>query len=212
MLVLGVTGGIGTGKTTVSSIFREFGAEVVDADEIAHELLGPGREGAEKVREQFGHQFLDDDGGVRRDELGKVVFADEGSRRRLEAALHPLIIGEIRRRLQSFKQRPDSGRLVVVVDAPVLLEADARDLVDRVVVVWTRQSTQKGRLNAKGGLTEAEAEARIASQMSLDEKVRLADFVVDNDGDIESTKRQVAEIWAWARAASAGDGGPRTGS
>lgn len=209
MLVLGVTGGIGTGKTTVSSMFRELGAEVIDADQVAHELLEPGSEGANKVRELFGEQFVDREGAARRHELARIVFADPESRRRLEGALHPLIADEIRRRLGGFRRRPDSRHLVVIVDAPVLLEAKARDLVDWVVVVFTDPSTQKARLRAKGGWTDEEVDARIASQMPLAEKVQLADFVIDNGGDVESTRRQVRQVWSQAQASLAGQGEAR---
>jgi dephospho-CoA kinase len=198
MLVLGVTGGVGTGKTTVSSVFADLGAEVIDADALAHELLRAGAQGAKIVGRLFGPEFIDSEGSVRRRALGSVVFSDPERRRKLEGALHPLIIREIRRRLGVLKARPDSGKLVVVLDAPVLLEAGARDLVDKLVVVSAKRSTQISRLVKDAGLSFEEAEARIASQMPLEEKIKAADFVVDNDGDLATTKAQVKKVWAWA--------------
>jgi dephospho-CoA kinase len=195
MLVLGLTGGIGTGKSTVSSMFSELGAELIDADEIAHDLLAPGGEGASKVKELFGDEFIDGSGGVRRRELGKVVFSDPERRRLLERALHPLIIAEIQRRVSALRDRPDSDRLVVVVDAPVLLEAGARDLVDKVVVVAAEQSTQVARLKAAGRLSDAEIRERIASQMPVEQKAGLADFVVRNDGTLRETRLEVERLW-----------------
>jgi dephospho-CoA kinase len=206
MLVLGVTGGIATGKSTVVGIFRELGAEVIDADAIAREVTAPGTEGARRIREQFGDVFFDEDGALLRRELGERVFADADERRRLEAIMHPLIIDRIRSRIDELRKAPGATERVVVVEAAVLIEAGATGLVDRILVVAAEQRTQGRRLTERGEWTEQAIAQRIASQMSQEEKLRYADYVISTDCPISETRRQVVRLWERLRRGAAGGG------
>ena len=195
MLILGVTGGIATGKSTVTAIFRELGVEVIDADAIAREVTQPGTAGALRIRKEFGEEFFDAEGNLRRKELGARVFADPAERRRVESLLHPIILDEIRRRLDALRKGPGAREKVVVVEAPVLLEAGAAGIVDGVVLVVAEQRTQKRRLTLRGGMSQREIMDRIASQMSQKEKLRFADYVIDTDCPMAETRRQVEALW-----------------
>jgi dephospho-CoA kinase len=200
MLVLGVTGGIATGKSTVVGVFRELGAEVIDADAIAREVTAPGSEGARRIREAFGAAYFDADGALQRRKLGERVFADPEERRRLEGLLHPLILDRMRERIDELRRTPGAEDRIVVVEAPVLIEAGATGLVDRILVVTAEQGTQKRRLTERGERTESAIAQRIASHMSEEEKLRYADYVINTDCPISHTRRQVAELWERLRA------------
>jgi dephospho-CoA kinase len=195
MLVLGVTGGIAAGKSTVVGMLRDLGAEVIDADAIAREVTAPGSEGARRVREAFGPEYFDASGALLRRKLGERVFADTKERRRLEALIHPLILERIRERIDALARDPGAEDRIVVVEAPVLIEAGATGLVDRILVVTAEHRTQKRRLTERGERTENAIEQRIASQMSQEEKLRYADYVINTDCPMSETRRQVADLW-----------------
>jgi dephospho-CoA kinase len=206
MLVLGVTGGIATGKSTVVGMLRELGAEVIDADEIAREVTQPGSEGARRIREQFGDVFFDENGSLRRRELGERVFADPAERLRLEAILHPLILDRIRSRIEALRAAAGAADRIVVVEAPLLIEAGARGLVDRILVVAAEQRTQRRRLTERGDYTAQAIAQRIASQMTQEEKLRYADYVINTDCPLAETRRQVGEVWEQLRGRRTGGG------
>lgn len=192
MLVVGLTGGIGTGKSTVSEMLARRGAVVCDADRIAREVVEAGTQGFEEVVDAFGEDVVGPDGSLDRQALARVVFNDPEKRRTLESIIHPRVGSEIARTLD---EQRDTDH-VVVLDVPLLLEAPegSARLADLVVVVAASESEQLERLAAKG-MDRDDAEARIASQMPMAEKIERADRVVHNDGSLEDLERQVDELW-----------------
>ena len=192
MVVIGVTGGVGTGKTTVAKMFKELGAVVLDADIMAHQLMEPKRLCWRRVVERFGEEVLNEDQTINRRRLAAIVFRDGERRRQLEAIIHPPVVRQMKQRLHRLRR---SRRIpAVVLDVPLLVEADAQGMVDALVVVTAPRDVQLERLRRRYGETE-EGEARIASQMELSAKVALADFVVENAGTMDATRTQVKRIW-----------------
>jgi dephospho-CoA kinase len=192
-LLVGLTGGIASGKSLVSAIFKELGARVIDADQLAREVVAPGQPAYREIVEAFGEEILGPDGRLDRKKLGASVFADPGRRRRLEAVTHPRIQALREARLRALADQGFEG--IVIQDAALLIEVGGIQAVDRLVVVYVDEATERERLMARDGLSEAEARQRIASQMPLQEKARLAHYVVDNGGSPEETRRQVQAIY-----------------
>jgi len=190
-LLVGLTGGIATGKSTVSEIFRRLGCEIIDADLLAREVVEPGQPAFAEIVAEFGRAILGPDGRLDRKRLGAVVFADLDKRRRLEAITHPRIRVRFAERLQTLSARGFEG--VVIFDAPVMIESGSDTHVDRLVVVVTDPATQRARAVGRDGDRE-DVERRIASQMPLAEKARLADYVVDNSGTPEATLERVRDV------------------
>jgi dephospho-CoA kinase len=177
--LVGLTGGIASGKSTFAALLRERGAPVVDADALAREAVRPGSPALARIAEAFGPQALLPDGGLDRRWLGAKVFADAEARRRLEAITHPAV-----RALMDAEVRRigDEGHALGFYDVPLLYEVGLDRAVDAVVVVWTPRAVQLARLVERDGLTPFEAEARVAAQLPIDEKAARADFVVENAG------------------------------
>jgi len=192
MVVIGVTGGVGTGKSTVAKMFRELGAVVLDADAIAHQLMEPKRLCWRRVVKGFGEEVLNEDQSINRRRLAEIVFRDAQRRRDLEAVIHPQVLRQIKQRLHRL------GRLrrirAVVLDVPLLVEVDAQGMADALVVVTAPREVQLARLAHRYGDAE-EVDARIAAQMEVSAKAALADFVVDNAGTLDATRTQVKRIW-----------------
>ena len=193
MLVIGVTGGLGTGKSTVARMFRKLGAVALDADAIAHQVMEPKRPAWRRIVEAFGPGILNGDLTVNRKRLAAIVFDDEDRRRRLERIIHPRVLRELKDRVR----RAARSRRVpaVVLDVPLLLEAGAQHLVDALVVVTARPGVQRRRLRVRHGWSNAEIGARVAAQWKLSAKVALADYVVDNSDGVGTTRTQVKRIW-----------------
>jgi len=192
MVVIGVTGGFGTGKSTVAAMFRELGATVLDADQMAHQLMEPKCLAWRRIIKAFGDSVVDEDQTINRRRLAAMVFADDDARKRLEAILHPQVLKQIKQQLHPLRR----VRRVkaVVLDVPLLVEVGAEQLVDALVVVTASPEVQRERLRRKyGGTTQTEA--RIAAQWDLSAKVALADHVVDNSDGIDATRTQVRRIW-----------------
>jgi len=197
-LVVGLTGGIGSGKSAVAAAFRALGVEVVDADEVAHELSAPGGEGHRAVVAAFGPSALAVDGTLDRGWLRERAFADDSFRRRLEAALHPPIREQIRRLVASWQG--DYGVLVV----PLLLErGGTASLTDRVLVVDCPEDEQVRRVGQRSGLSPAEVRSIMATQLSRAERLARADDVLDNSGRPEAIPAAVARLDASYRALAA---------
>jgi len=190
--IVGLTGGIGAGKSTVAAILAELGARVIDADRIGHEVYRPGTEGFRRIVEAFGSGVVGADGSIDRRALGALVFADPAARARLNAIVHPLIAAELQHRLVAA--RSDDGP-PIVVEAAIMLEAGWRGLVDRVWVVSTRPENAVARVVASRRLNPAEVERRLAAQMPDAERRRLADLVIENDGDPAALRREVEKAW-----------------
>ena len=191
MRVVGLTGGIASGKSTVSAMFRELGAPVIDADEVARDVVEPGTAGLEEVALRF-PGVVDASGRLDRAALGRHVFADPAERRALEAILHPRIREEVARRLEALAR---AGAAVALYDAALLIENGLHRGLDGVIVVSAPESVQRARLAARDGLDEAAITARLAAQLPLADKRAHATWVVDNGGSLDGTRAQVRQIW-----------------
>ncbi len=207
MLVVGLTGGIATGKSTVAAMFAARGAAVVDADRIAHALQEPGQPCHRAIVEAFGREILDGAGRIDRRRLGARVFADAAARQRLERIMHPAIRRACEREIRAAEA---SGSRLCIVDAALILETGQRERFDRIVVVSAPEEVQVERLVRTRGLSPAEARERLASQWTTPAKAALADFVIENGGDLASTEGQVARVYAALEAAAAGPAKTRT--
>jgi dephospho-CoA kinase len=193
-LLVGLTGGIATGKSTVAAMFRALGCPLIDADVLAREVVEPGEPALDEIVREFGAGVLGADGRLDRKAVAVVVFADADRRRRLEAITHPRIRERLSGRLTALTRSGFDG--VVIFDAAVIVESGGYRQMDRLVVVVADEATQLARLRARDGLTEPEALQRIRSQMPLAEKVKLADHVIDNSGDRAATEAQVRCVHA----------------
>ena len=189
--LIGLTGGIGTGKSTVSALLRDLGAAVVDADEGARAVVEPGTPGLRAVVEEFGPGVLAPDGRLDRAGLAEIVFRDPERRARLNAITHPLVgAWAAQRTAEAIAQ----GARIVVHDIPLLFENQRQDQFERVILVYAPDEVAVRRLLDRG-LSEEQARARIAAQMPIEEKRRLADNVIDNSDGLPATERQVRELW-----------------
>ncbi|MFY9804934.1 MAG: dephospho-CoA kinase [Candidatus Acidiferrales bacterium] len=190
MLRVGLTGGIASGKSTVASLLRDMDCPVLDADPLGHELLEQGQEAYDEVVREFGKDVLDPHGNVDRRKLGPIVFADAQKRARLNQILHPRILEVVRKWFAALDQV--GGPDLAIVEAALIIEAGYHKELDKVMVCWCRPEQQIERLKERG-LTPEQAQVRIAAQMPMEEKRRLADESVDCSGSVEETERQVAE-------------------
>lgn len=193
MKVIGVTGSFGMGKTTVAGFFKDLGAVVLDADEIAHKALLPKSAACKKILKIFGNAILNKHKEIDRESLGKLVFKDESLLRKLCRIIHPVVIKDIKIQIKRIKEKTSDA--VVVLDVPLLIEADLINLVDKLIVVKTNKKIQISRCRKKTGLDEKEILARIKAQMPLREKIRFSDFIIDNNRTKSQTKREVKKIW-----------------
>lgn len=192
MKLVGLTGGIATGKSTVARLFAARGACVVDADLAAREVVVPDAPAWREIVAEFGESVLLPDRTLDRAKLGGLVFADAERRARLEAITHPRIFEAMARRIAECEA---TGAALCLVDVPLLFEKGARALYQKVVVVYARPEVQLRRLLERDRCAEDAARARLAAQMPIDEKRALADHVIDNSGDLEATREQVARVW-----------------
>jgi len=192
-LLVGLTGSIATGKSTVSRMFAHLGARVLDADLLAREVVMPGQPAYLKIVEEFGHQVVQEDGALDRKALGAIVFADPAKRKRLEEITHPAIGLRQHRILSALEEEAFEG--IVIWDVALLFESGGVAKMDRVVVAYADPETELARLIARDGLPEADARARIASQMPIAEKAKLAHYVIDNSGDRAATEGQVRTVY-----------------
>lgn len=199
MKVIGLTGGIAAGSSLVAGMFRELGAVVIEADRIAREVASPGTDIHRQIVEAFGPEVVLSDGTFDRRRLGSIVFQDPAARRRLNAITHPEIRRQIRRRIREEVERAAAGRpdAVVIVDIPLLLDTAAPEVfdLDGVIVVQATPEQQISRLMARDGLTREEAARRLAAQRPVADKAAEADWVIDNRGSIEETRKQVRALW-----------------
>jgi len=191
MRILGLTGGIGSGKSMVAQMFAQLGAAVVDADQLAREVVEPGQPALQEIAATFGPEVLLPDGRLDRPRLAGIIFADPAERAKLDAITHP----RIRARMDEEIEARRSGPGVLLVDIPLLYENDRVDTVEKVIVVWVDPPTQLRRLRQRSGLSAEAARQRISAQMPLDAKRARADHVIDNSGELEETRRQVEAIY-----------------
>lgn len=186
---IGLTGGIGSGKSTVAALYAELGAHVIDADELAREVVRPGSDGLAALVEVFGVRVLADDGSLDRAGLAEIVFRDPEARQQLNAITHPRIAA---RTAELIAALPDDG--VLIHDVPLLVELGMQAAYDLVVVVDAPDEVRLRRLVDRG-LTEADAQSRIAAQAPREQRLAVADIVIDNSGDLNSLRRQVVQSW-----------------
>jgi dephospho-CoA kinase len=199
MLTIGLTGGIGAGKSTVARLLAERGAEVINADLVGHDVYRPGAEGWRQVVDAFGGDIVAADGTVDRKRLGAVVFTDPAALKKLNAIVHPLIFREIQRRIAV--RRHDGSTLPIVVEAAVLIEANWLPLVDEVWLVVADRDAVRDRLHAERGLLAAQVDTRIAAQLSNEERRRYAHVVIENNGTVEELVARVDAAWTRVLAA-----------
>lgn len=192
MLKVGLTGGITSGKTTVAELFAARGCRVVHADQIAHELMTPGQPAYEEIVREFGPEVLEPSGTLNRQRLAEIVFADQARREQLNRIVHPRVITEIEKELARLAEV--DPRAIVVVEAALLVESGYYRQLDKLLVTWCRPEQQLERLREKTGLSRAQAEQRLAAQLSAEEKRRYADYEIDCSGSLEATEEQVEKV------------------
>jgi dephospho-CoA kinase len=190
--VIGLTGGIASGKSTVAGMLAAKGAWIVDADQLARRVVAPGSPALSEIAQTFGPQVIGADGVLDRSRLAELVFADESARQRLNSIVHPGVLDLSR---QEIREAQSAGAGIIVYDVPLLFETERQAEFDGTLLVWVEAQTQLLRLRLRSDLSEADAEARITSQMSLDRKRELADWVIDNSGSQDDTQALVDVLW-----------------
>jgi dephospho-CoA kinase len=193
MLKVGLTGSIAVGKTFVCSVFRELGCHVLDADQVAREVVEAGTPGLAKVVSEFGPEILTPVGGLDRAKMASMVFADEEKRLLLNSIIHPLVFETQDRWLAEREAEDPDG--IAIVDAALMIESGGHKRYDQLIVVWCEPDIQLKRLIERNRLPEAEAKKRIAAQMPQEEKKRYADHLIDTSNGFEDTRRQVREVY-----------------
>lgn len=197
MHVIGLTGGIGTGKSTVAEFLKEQGAAIVSADLVGHEVYLPGRPAFHEVVDEFGRDIVGEDGTIDRKKLGAIVFSDPKNLARLNAIVHPRMKGMMRERLQEMAR---NGSDIAVLEAALLLEAKWDDLADEIWVTVTPPELAAERVSTRSNLPIEAVMDRIRAQMSNEQRKHRADVVIDTSGDMESTRKQTGEQWAKLRS------------
>lgn len=192
MLRVGLTGGFGSGKSTVAHFFRELGAFIIDWDAIAREITQPHKEAWREIVEYFGMEILNEDLTINRKKLAQIVFNDPQKLKKLNEITHPKIQAEDEKRTSEIASLHPHA--IIIKEIPLLTKASLHKIVDKIVVVFAPREKQIERLVAKG-LTKEEVEARIKNQDPPEEKLKIADFIIDNSGSLEDTRRQVEEIY-----------------
>jgi dephospho-CoA kinase len=189
--LIGLTGGIASGKSTVAAILRRLGAAIVNADDLSREVVEPGQQCWKDIVNTFGADVLNPDQTIDRQKLRKIIFNDPQARQKLEAIIHPRVRALAEQRI---REHGAAGYEIVVYEVPLLFEVNIHHWLRPVILVASDVATQKKRLQDRDQLTEAEAAKHIAAQMSLEEKRRLADYVIENDGSLADLERQVRMI------------------
>jgi dephospho-CoA kinase len=192
MRKIALTGGAGSGKSTVARMFQELGAAVVDADAAARDAVRPGEAAWEELRRAFGPEFFQENGELDRGKMARLAFSDPEAREKLNAILHPRIIGMIRDKVRELAEK---GEKLVIVEVPLLFETGLQNAYDRIIVVYADMAQQMQRLQARDERDLREIDGILAAQWPLAEKRRLAHYVIDNRGSLEDTKKQVENIW-----------------
>ena len=193
MLIVGLTGGVASGKTTVSQVLKEEGAYIIDADRIARELVRPHAPAWKKLVRAFGKEILREDGSIHRKKLADKVFVDLRQRKLLNQILHPRIRKEMEQKAKEIGQKDPEA--IVVIDAPLLVELGDHRWMDKLMVITSTQKQQIKRLEERDGVNREEALRMLASQMPVKDKVKLADFVIRNEGSLQKTKKETREIF-----------------
>jgi dephospho-CoA kinase len=193
LLVTGLTGGIASGKSTVSRMFREAGAELIDADEIAREVVKQGNPAWSKIKAHFGEEILLPDGEINRDLLGKIIFHDHSQKKELNRIVHPLVFQKIE--MNIVKVESGNPNAIVILDVPLLIETGIYHNLSEIILVYIPENLQLERLIARDHISEIDAKARICSQMPIDEKKQFATILIDNSNCFEKTKEKVLDVF-----------------
>ncbi|TDT61188.1 dephospho-CoA kinase [Fonticella tunisiensis] len=191
MVIVGLTGGIASGKSTISNMIRKYNIPVIDADIIAREIVMKGSPVLNRIISEFGDDVLNHDGTLNRKRLADIVFSDKEKLKKLNMITHPVIKAEIIKQIEALRERNTS---CCVIDVPLLIEGGFTDIVDYVVLIYVDDKTQLQRLMDRDRLSKGEAKKRISSQMKFSEKKKYADFIIDNSGSIEDTRREVDRV------------------
>jgi dephospho-CoA kinase len=199
MQKIAITGGAGSGKSTVARMFKELGAEVLDADAAARDAVAVGTPAWGELRRRFGDDYFNPDGALNRSKLAQKVFADPEARRQLDALLHPLVAQELQSKIADLERR---GVDLVLVEVPLLFETGGERGFNRVIVVAASEAERIRRLRERDHRNEAEIRGILAAQWPLADKVARADYVVDNGGELADTRRQVENIWGKLKKSS----------
>ena len=198
MFIVGLTGGIASGKSLVTRVLRDLGAHIIDADKIVHDLLAPGQDTCREVVGHFGKEVQLPDGSIDRRKLGDIIFNHPEERAWLNQCIHPRVFEAYNHQVRHLSERqPDA---IVIMDAALLIETGYHKHMDRLIVVYADQKAQMKRLMERDRFTLEQAMARISSQMPLDEKRKYADFVIENTGTREATEQQTREVFAKLKA------------
>ncbi|MBM7620548.1 dephospho-CoA kinase [Bacillus tianshenii] len=195
-MIIGLTGGIASGKSTVAAMLKEYGLPIVDADVVARQVVEVGEETYNKLVSVFGEEILQEDKSLDRVKLGKLIFENKEKRERLNSIMHPSIRNRMKEESREYQEK---GHRTVVMDIPLLFESKLTHLVEKTLLVYVDEAVQLERLMKRNSLSKEDAMARITSQMPLREKVDLADEVIQNNGSLEETKEQLHDIlkkWA----------------
>ena len=191
-LLTGITGGMGSGKTLVASIFFEFGAHILDADAICQKLVEPGQPALKEISEYFGENIIDEFGNLDRKKLAQIIFFDQNKKKALENILHPRVFEIENLEYKNICQQ--NPKALVMIDAALLIESGNYKKMDKIIVINTDKKTQIERVLARSGLDHNEIIARIDSQMAISEKIKYADFVLDNSSDKYSLRKKVKKL------------------
>lgn len=191
-VIVGLTGGIACGKTTVARMLEDLGVPVIDADDLARAVVEPGKPALDAIRDAFGDEVIAADGSLDRDALGDRIFEDEAAREKLESITHPRIAQRMQQRASELR---DAGHDWVVYDAALIVENELHHALDALIVVTATPETQIQRLMDRDDISEKDAQKRVDSQMPVDQKAEVADYVIDNDGSIEQTRQQVEQVY-----------------
>lgn len=196
-LIVGLTGGIVSGKNTVAKMFKDLGAKIVDADELGHKVILPHKPAWEKIIKLFGKDLLKEDLKIERKKLGRIVFNNQKLLKKLNEITHPEIIKLIRKEISLVKNKTLKNRKekILIINAALIYEAKIDNLMDKIIVVYIDKTEQIKRLVKRDNLSAEEALKRIKSQTPLKEKVEMADYVIDNSNSLDKTREQVETIW-----------------
>ena len=189
-MIIGITGSIGSGKTTIAKIFSKHWYSRIDADEIGHQILQNNPAAYKKIIENFGNGILDKNRDIDREKLGDIVFSDNKKLKKLNSITHPIIVNEIKNQIKEIRNKCKE-KTKIIIDTPLLLETKAKSLVDKIIVV---EIDKKNILKRNKKYKKEKIEKILKAQMPLDEKIKHADFVIDNSGSLAETKKQVSEI------------------
>ena len=193
MLIVGLTGGVASGKTAVSQVLKEEGAYIIDADQIARELVQPQKPAWNELIKAFGQEILQEDGSIQRKKLADKIFVDPKQRKLLNQILHPRIKEEMDRRTKEIGEKDPQA--IVVIDAPLIVELGDHREMDKLIVVTSTQTQQIERLKDRDRTNTEEALRIVSSQMPLEEKLKFADYVIRNEGSMEETKKRAKEVY-----------------